>query len=176
MVVVVVVGEQTQTVSEVDVHEQDRPGLAQVVAKTDPVVAHEWVVPQPDGSLAVVVSPDALAVDLRVELDHVSNSHSPRIASEGGEETSKTSAKQLYEAFWSRLALSDWIELVDGEVEQVSQEREGHEVSGDDWESSFVQVVDALFSWDSQQSVEWRGVTLLEMSWEGSVTVVASLR
>lgn len=92
MVVMVVVSEQTETVSEPDTQEQSRPSLGAVLSETDPVVAHVWIIPKPNCGLSVAVSPDALSVDLRVELNHVSDGDTPWIGSKSGPETSKRSA------------------------------------------------------------------------------------
>ena len=91
----VVVGEETYAVGQVDAHEESRPGPKAVVAEADPVVAHEGVVPEPGGGLSVVVSPDSLAVDFRIEFDHVSDSNSPRVGRKGGPEAGKESAAAL---------------------------------------------------------------------------------
>lgn len=99
MVVMVVVGEESEGVSEVHTHEESRPGSQSVVAEAHPVVAHEREVPEPDGGFSVVLSPDLLAVDLWVQLDHVSNSGSPWISDKGGPETGEKSASRVRIAY-----------------------------------------------------------------------------
>lgn len=86
VVVMVVVSEQTEAVSKPDAQEQSWPSLGAILAETSPVITHVRVVPEPNSCLSVVVSPNILAVNSRVELHHVSHSDTPRISGESGPE------------------------------------------------------------------------------------------
>lgn len=72
-------------------------------------------------------------------------------------------------------SLTDWaFKFIIQKVEEVGHAGERNEVSADNWESSLEEIPDAFFFRNSHESIERRGVSLLQFFGVSSVSIIAS--